>query len=269
MEEERSLDSWGIQVKRLAIKLISLALGAGFAPAMEQMQMPPNERALAETTLSLPGVPPSLRRAPLNPMTEETAFYYRVAVSGHPESFVEDYARYFDGDYSLPAMNDEFERARYRAAIRAKLSDAVKKIDFKERFTFVCPVRLGAYSFSERAFPLELDRGEGGLSYFSDFTGSFGVGVNPFVAGKPVNLTDIYWSLPMSEDEGSDLIRSRPHRDVTMRVVFSVAHKQEMLGSRTYLAPLIESVEIFSDENLTKKLGALSITHREEVRHGL
>ncbi len=269
MEQERSIDSWGLQVKRLAIKIISLALGAGFAPAMQQMQVPPHVQARANATSSFSGVPSSLQRAPLNPMSEETAFYYRVAVSGHPESFVEDYARYFDGGYSLPAMNDEFERARYQAAIRAKLFAEVKKIDFKERFTFVCPVRLGAYSFSERAFPLELDRGEGGLSYFSDFSGSFGVGVNPFVAGKPVNMADIYWLLPMSEDEGSDLIRSRPHRDVTMRVVYSVAHKQEMLGSRSYLAPLIESVEIFSDENLTKKLGELSIAHREEVRHGL
>jgi hypothetical protein len=73
----------------------------------------------------------------------------------------------------------------------------------------------------------------------------------------------------MAEDEGSDLIRSRPDRDVTMKVVYSVTRKQEMLGNRSYLAPLIESVEIFSDENLTKSLGVLSIAHRDEVGEGL
>jgi hypothetical protein len=265
MEEERSGDRWGHPVKRLAIKILSFALAVGFAPAMQHMQMPAYQYASAVGASPGLTVTSNIHGAALHPMTEETAFYYRVAVSGHPEAFVEDYARYFDGGNSLPAMNDEFERARYSAAVRAKLLAEVGKIDFKERFTFVCPVRLGAYSFTERAFPLELDRGEGGLAYFSDFSGSFGVGVNPFVAGKPVNLSDIYWSLPMSEEEGSAIIRSRPDRDVTMKVVYLVTRKQEMLGSRSYLAPLIESVEIFSDENLTKKLGVLSIANRDEA----
>jgi hypothetical protein len=269
MEQERCEDPWGLQVKKLAIKIMSLALGAGFAPAMQQMQRPFYGQASADTASIRLAVSSNLQRADLHPMTEETAFYYRVAISGHPESFVEDYARYFDGGNSLPAMNDEFERARYRATVRTKLLAELKKIDFKQRFTFVCPVRLGAYSFSERAFPLELDRGQGGLAYFGDFSGSFGVGVNPFVAGKPVNMSSIYWVLPMAEDEGSDLIRSRPDRDVTMKVVYSVTRKQEMLGNRSYLAPLIESVEIFSDENLTKSLGVLSIAHRDEVGEGL
>ena len=269
MEQERSEDPRGLQMKKLAIKIMSLALGAGFAPAMQQMQRPIYEQASANVASPGLAVSSNLQGAALHPMTEETAFYYRVAISGHPESFVEDYARYFDGGNSLPAMNDEFERARYRATVRTKLLAELKKIDFKQRFTFVCPVRLGAYSFSERAFPLELDRGQGGLAYFGDFSGSFGVGVNPFVAGKPVNMSSIYWVLPMAEDEGSDLIRSRPDRDVTMKVVYSVTRKQEMLGNRSYLAPLIESVEIFSDENLTKSLGVLSIAHRDEVGEGL
>jgi hypothetical protein len=54
-----------------------------------------------------------------------------------------------------------------------------------------------------------------------------------------------------------------------MKVVYSVTRKQEMLGNRSYLAPLIESVEIFSDENLTKRLGVLSIAHRDDGREGL
>ena len=269
MEQERSDDPWGLKVKKLAIKIMSLALGAGFAPAMQQMQRPIYEQASANVTSPGLAVSSNLQGAALHPMTEETAFYYRVAISGHPESFVEDYARDFEGGNSLPANNDEFEHARYRATVRTKLLAELKKIDFKQRFTFVCPVRLGAYSFSERAFPLELDRGQGGLAYFGDFSGSFGVGVNPFVAGKPVNMSSIYWVLPMAEDEGSDLIRSRPDRDVTMKVVYSVTRKQEMLGNRSYLAPLIESVEIFSDENLTKSLGVLSIAHRDEVGEGL
>jgi hypothetical protein len=73
----------------------------------------------------------------------------------------------------------------------------------------------------------------------------------------------------MSEGEGSDLVRARPDRGVTMKVVYSVTRKQEMLGNRSYLAPLIESVEIFSDENLTKRLGVLSIAHRDDGREGL
>jgi len=250
-------------MKKLAIKIMSLALGAGFAPAMQQMQRPIYEQASANVASPGLAVSSNLQGAALHPMTEETAF------SGHPESFVEDYARDFEGGNSLPAINDEFEHARYRATVRTKLLAEVEKIDFKQRFTFVCPVRLGAYSFSERAFPLELDRGQGGLAYFGDFSGSFGVGVNPFVAGKPVNLSSIYWSLPMSEGEGSDLVRARPDRGVTMKVVYSVTRKQEMLGNRSYLAPLIESVEIFSDENLTKRLGVLSIAHRDDGREGL
>jgi hypothetical protein len=258
MEQERSEDPRGLQMKKLAIKIMSLALGAGFAPAMQQMQRPIYEQASANVASPGLAVSSNLQGAALHPMTEETAFYYRVAISGHPESFVEDYARDFEGGNSLPAINDEFEHARYRATVRTKLLAEVEKIDFKQRFTFVCPVRLGAYSFSERAFPLELDRGQGGLAYFGDFSGSFGVGVNPFVAGKPVNLSSIYWSLPMSEGEG-----------ITMKVVYSVTRKQEMLGNRSYLAPLIESVEIFSDENLTKRLGVLSIAHRDDGREGL
>jgi Domain of unknown function (DUF4852) len=268
MGPDRSELQRGDQVKRLAIKILFLALAAGFAPAMQQMQLPAVQRASAEA-MSRPGVSPFLLGAALHPMTEETAFYYGVAISNHPESFVDDYARYFDGGISLPAMNDEFERARSRATIRTKLLAAVEKIDFHERFTFVCPVRLEAYSFSERAFPLEMDRGEGGFTYFSHFIGMYGVEVNPFVAGKPVNVSDIYWSLPMSEDEGSELIRSRPDRDVTMKVVYSVTRKQKMLGSRSYLVPLIESVEIFSDENMTRRLGVLNMAHRDEAREGL
>jgi hypothetical protein len=56
-------------------------------------------------------------------------------------------------------------------AVRAKLLAKVEKIDFTERFTFVSPVRTGAHPFQERAFPLELDRGEGGFTYFSHFVG--------------------------------------------------------------------------------------------------
>jgi hypothetical protein len=92
--------------------------------------------------------------------------------------------------------------------------------------------------------------------------------VNPFVAGKPVNVSDIYWSLPMSEAEGSAFIKSRPDRDVKMKVMYSVTKKQEMLGNRAYLVPLIESVEIFSDVNLMKRLGVLSMARRDETREG-
>ena len=73
---------------------------------------------------------------------------------------------------------------------------------------------------------------------------------------------------PLSEDAGSAFVRSWPDRDVTMKVVYSVTRKEETLGSRFYLVPLIESVEIFSDENLAKRLGVLSMAHRDEVREG-
>jgi hypothetical protein len=202
-------------------------------------------------------------------MSEETAFYYNVAISGHPEMFVDEYVRNYDDGSSAPSMNDEFQRARYRAAIRAKLIDEVKKIDFSERFTFVCPVVLGQYSFAERAFPLQMDRGNGGFTSFSHDAGTPVFGVNPFIAGKPVNVSEIRWSVPMSVGQGSAFIRSRIGRSVMMKVTYQVTRKKAEMGGRSYLAPYIEGVEIYSDDGLTQKLGVLAVASGKPERAGL
>ncbi len=158
-------------------------IAVGFAPASQLTHrsnyVPPAPALIAfRPASSRPGP-----GQPLHPMSEETAFYYNVAISGHPEMFVDEYVRNYDDGSSAPSMNDEFQRARYRAAIRAKLIDEVKKIDFSERFTFVCPVMLGQYSFAERAFPLQMDRGNRRVYLsFSHDAGTLVFGVNPFIA---------------------------------------------------------------------------------------
>ena len=69
MEQERCEDPWGLQVKKLAIKIMSLALGAGFAPAMQQMQRPFYGQASADTASTRLAVSSNLQRADLHPMT--------------------------------------------------------------------------------------------------------------------------------------------------------------------------------------------------------
>lgn len=253
-------------MKALAYKVVCLAIAVGFAPASQ----------LTLTSSYVPPAPvnPSARHGgglagPLNPMSEETAFYFSVAISGHPEAFLDDYARSFDAGYAAPSIDDEFERARYRASIRAKLTEAVKKIDFSEEFTFVCPVILGEYSFAERAFPLVMERAGDGFASFSHDAGTLVFGVNPFIAGKPVNVSAIHWSLPMSEGEGSAFLKGRTGRSVTMKVTYSVTRRKVVLGGRLYLAPYIEGVEIYSDDALTQKLGELAVASQSSERAGL
>jgi hypothetical protein len=258
--------SWGLRVKALAYKVLCLTVAVGFAPASQlthtSSYVPP---ALAAATAR----PASSLGGALNPMSEETAFFYNVAISGHPEAFVDDYARAFDESYAAPSMNDEFERARYRAAIRAKLMGEVGKIDFSERFTFVCPVVLGEYSFTERAFPLEMDRDTDGFASFSHDAGTLVFGVNPFIAGKPVNVSEIRWSLPMTEGQGSTFVKSRTGRSVMMKVTYAVTRKKTVIGGRSYLAPYIEGVEIYSDDGLTQKLGDLDVANGNQERASL
>jgi hypothetical protein len=252
-------DHRGLPVKALAYKVVCLAIAVGFAPASQ----------LKQTSSYVPPAPATapprhagFHAGALNPMSEETSFYYTVAISGHPEVFVDDYARSFDAGYAAPSINDEFERARYRAVIEQKLTDEVRKVDFSEQFTFVCPVVLGEYSFAERAFPLNMDQANGGFASFSHDAGTLVFGVNPFIAGKPVNVSAIRWSLPMSEGEGSAFVKSRTGRSVMMKVTYSVTRKKVVIGGRLYFAPIIEAVEIYADDALKQKLGDLVLARR-------
>jgi hypothetical protein len=93
-------------------------------------------------------------------MTAEKAFYYYVAIYGAPGNVVERYGSYFDGPNYSRAMANEFERARYQRDVQAKITDAVKNLNFSDRFTFVGSASsdgytaLGEYSFDRHSFPI-------------------------------------------------------------------------------------------------------------------
>jgi hypothetical protein len=209
------------------------------------------------------------------PMTAEKAFYYSLAMWETPENskdVIDRYASYFDAANYTRAMADEFQRARYRQGISARIAYELKNLNFGEKFSFVGSTAhegytmLGEYSFESHSFPIlnvpstsfciDAQR-----STFGNCLGTV-VGVNVFRLEGVVNRTDFKWSLAMSETEASAFIKSRAmagsggvDRKIALRITYSLVNLRRRGGS---FSPFVHSVEVFTDERLTRKLGVVA-----------
>ncbi len=202
----------------------------------------------------VPAIQPRPSASPVPPMTDLQMFYYQAALDSYARAKtlrklydsedydkVDCYGANFDNDNYRRAMADEFERNRYRARIRAKIEDEVKKVDFNQKFSSISYQTLGEYSFESHSFPVGSRAGVNGDQFAS--------------------------SLPMSEGDANIFVKSRAresgniNRTVKVRTIYSFVN-DAVDGSRASTACLsyafqyfVYSVEVFADEGMTRKLG--------------
>jgi hypothetical protein len=241
------------KVAMLWFLLSALVTGFAWAGFLDSMQP-----VTVEVTVDSDNKSPAKRPALQWPeMTREQAFYYWVAVYGAPADLVDRYARVFDADNYRRAMADEFERSRYRDSVEARIMTHVRELTFNETFTYVNRAGFGEYSFTSHAFPL--GQPNTGFSYFNYWVAGNGFDINPFDLGMALNTTDFTWSVPMPEAAGSALLKSRPERTLTVRIVYSVTReKNDVHSLRFYLTPFIHTIDVFADDSMTKLVGTLS-----------
>lgn len=200
------------------------------------------------------------------PITTLENFYYLVAIYGYARTKthgkpydvegydnVDFYGENFDSDNYRRGMADEFERNRYRARIRAKIEEQVRNVNFSRKFTSVGYEKLGEYSFERHSFP------------FGSITG--------------VNGNQFGSSLPMSEADANAFVKSRAtttgnvNRTVKFRITYSIVNDKAgftLLNAvyTPYFKYFIYSVEVFSDEAMTRKLGVIPRINSPVPRDG-
>jgi Domain of unknown function (DUF4852) len=182
-------------------------------------------------------------------------FYYLVAVYGYARTKtwgkpydeegydnVDFYGETFDYLNYKSAMADEFERNRYRTRISAKIEDEVRKVNFNQKFTSIDYRQLGEYSFERHAFP--------------------------FGSQHAVNRNQFATLLPMSETDASAFVKRRStasgniNRTVKVRTIYSIVNDKAGFSLKNavytpYFNYFTHSVEVFSDEDMTLKLGVI------------
>jgi hypothetical protein len=146
-------------------------------------------------------------------------------------------------------------------------------IDFNQKFTVVGQGTLGEYSFASHTFPVSggADAGfciDASRTFFGNCLGGV-LHVNVFNVQHSVNRADFDWSLPMSEAEANNFVKSRTmtgdgrvNRAITIKVIYSIINKKGMTeadigGMPANLVPYIHSIEVYSDAGLSKRLGIL------------
>lgn len=247
------------------------ALGTGFAWA-EQPRKNQSPRTSTATTSPKQAVSSHLPTSSTQPITEEKAFYYFIAIYGTPANVIERYGNYFDAVNYKRAMADEFERGRYTEAIRARIADGVRKLNFADKFTLVGSsnfegyTSLGEYSFATHSFPLHYLPSN---SFCRNMDHSSGICYGTLMDVKmddAVNKKEFTWAVPMSETEASAFVKSRSiggkvNRRVTARITYSITNKKgevDYAGRGGTFSPYIYSVEVFSDDSLAKKLAVIT-----------
>ena len=238
----------------------------GFLPSMQPItvEVPSDSGSQVSAKGHAGKNTPKKSALPWPEMTKEEGFYFWVAVYGASADMVDKYARVFDSDNYRRAMANEFERSKYRKAMEDLIRARADGLTFDEKFTFMSwrdsnnGAKFGEYSFEKHEFPIKLP--DTGFSYFNYWVGGNGFDVNPFDLGMALNATDFSWTLPMSEEAGAALLKSRPNRIITLRIVYSVTRdKNDVNSSRYYLTPFIHSIEAFADPEMTKPLGSLAM----------
>ena len=150
-------------------------------------------------------------------------------------------------------------------------------MDFDKKFSIVVEAKLGKYSYENRSFPV-FDRGEV-IETIGEVSSGASLWVRGFDTKRAVNGADFSWSLPMSSDDNANSLiksmeirrRSTANRQeefypVVIRLTYSVVNKQGALtdltiegfpAKRYVLTLFIHSAEVFTDHNLTKRLGVI------------
>ena len=252
-----------MRLTRLVALLLTLAVPCG-AYAQRSKQLRPPSR-------TTPGPQPPPPRPSLSPsppqMSFEKAFYYFVAIYGQPGDVVDRYGKFFDAGNYERAMADEFERNRYREKILARIADGVRNVDFNDKFTLVAQATLGEYSFGNHSFPFVWNLFPTPLFCIHrpwypcrrEF-----IDLSAFRVEDAVNGNDFNWSLPMSEADASAFVKSRSaarigdvDRLIMVRITYSVVNKKGSYAQHYTFSPFIFSVEAYSDESLTRKLGVI------------
>lgn len=253
-------------MKKIVLATLFLALVAGLAWA-EQPRKNPSPRTLAATPSPKQAMSSHLPTSSLQPLTEEKAFYYFIAIYGTPDNVIERYGNYFDVVNYKRAMADEFERGRYTEGIRARIADGVRKLNFTDKFTLDSKAYLGQYSFPSHSFPLS---NSPYTSFCRNMDRSYGICggtlMDVRIDQNAVNGKELNWSVPMSEAEASAFVKSRNiggsvNRDVATRIIYSITNKKgkvDYAGRGGTFSPYIYSVEVFSDDSLTKKLAVIT-----------
>jgi Domain of unknown function (DUF4852) len=217
--------------------------------------------APADEEFREPEAPPSSVALPPE-LDQLQAFYYPVAIDGPWEGMIDDFGRYFDRANYQRLMADEFERSKYRERLKAMIMEGAGKITFQEEYTYVTDAILQGYSFETKAFPIRLPRT--GFKYFNYSVEGNGFTLDPFNWDHIANRSDIDWSLPMSEEQGSALVKTRPYRNLTAAIVYSVDRRLTRYAGRIYLKPVVRSVKFFTDESLVQLLGESPILNTSE-----
>jgi hypothetical protein len=211
-------------------------------------------------------------------MAAEDAFFYYTAIFGEElnnsfiygvaNNVVDRYALAFDQGNYARAMSDEFSRAQYRERIHARIAAGVRRVDFSQKFTVTGQGNLGEYNFASHSFPVN----PGVSSGFCIGTSCSNLRVDVFRIQDAVNVGDFNWSLAIPESEASAFLKSRTfanggsNRSVTVRVTYSIVPlrgRPPVQGSTSVpqqasLRPFIHSVEIYSDQNLSRRLGVIA-----------
>jgi hypothetical protein len=196
-------------------------------------------------------------------MSRETAFFFLVkAYSPTDDSWVDDYGTTFDSFNYQRSTKDEFERNRYRTAIRRIIDRGISSVDFATKFSATGSGTLGEYDFSRHQFP---------ITRWSFDTEHYFNGPN---GGQPhfrlwvrnaVNIRDFDAAVRMDADSANRFIKMRQlpngsvDRTIYIRSTYSVLDKilpknsnnEFMFGSYLY------SIEIFGDSSLTNRLAVL------------
>jgi hypothetical protein len=251
------------------------------AVAQRAKRPTPNSRTIGkpQPPPQTPSLPPSSLR-----MSPEKAFYYFVAMYGLNMVLTERrssigvsdiYGESFDSVNYSRAMADEFERGRYRERVKAMIAEHVRKIDFNDKFTFIAQARLGEYSFERHSFPVLKNSFQeygfciGPPNPLANPRGCDLLDVTAFRVEDAVNGSDFDWSVAMSEAEASAFVKSRAanptgrvDRRVAVKVTYSVVNKRAQANPYfgyvyPVFIPFIYSMEAYSDDSLTSKLGAI------------
>jgi len=263
-------------MKKRMFTIVCLALMVGIAPVQQQAQNPPQKRqSLSAKSTKQPSS--GIQNQLPHPMSAEEAFFYYTAIFGEElnnsfiygaaNNVVDRYALAFDQGNYARAMSDEFSRAQYRERIRARIAAGVRRVDFNQKFSVTGGGGLGEYHFPSHSFPLN----SGVSSGFCLGPSCSNLRVDVFNIQEAVNGRDFYWSLAMPESEASAFLKSRAlpgggnNRGVFLRVAYSIVPlkgRPAVQGSTSVpqqasLKPFIYSVDIYSDRNMTKKLGTL------------
>lgn len=194
-------------------------------------------------------------------ISKDQIFYYYLKVWNiniEDEGIVNSYGLNCDEiNYNL-SNSDEFNRTKYRSAIKNIIKTGINNIDFTNKFTLEGTAEIGEYNFEENFFPIK-------SWYFSDgwwYREQRNSGTSyEIVLALAVNIGDFNATIKMNADAAYKFIQSRKNnngkidRHVFLKVTYSILDKvNPAYKDKYYFSTYIYSIDIYSDKALSKKL---------------